>query len=77
LFLQKALKNASQPGSRLAFIPDSAIQSPLVAANITNGKNVELKSLRPKGSMANISYQLPLKATPGKVVEKILDFAVF
>ncbi len=50
------LKSASK--SRPSYLPDSAIESPLSG-------NVQLRSLRPKGSMANLRYQLPLKSDPG------------
>ena len=63
--MKKSMKNAGQD-SRASYMPDSAINSPLVGKNLSNGGSVELKSLRPRGSMANIRYPLPLKATPGK-----------
>ena len=60
------LKNVGK-NMRPSYLPDSALSSPLVG-NLPNGNmgSVELKALRPKGSMANMRYELPLKATPGK-----------
>ena len=66
--LQKLLKNVGK-NPRPSYLPDSALASPLLGS-LPNGNigNVQLKALRPKGSMANMRYELPLKATPGMCV---------
>ncbi|KAI0233822.1 hypothetical protein LSAT2_015978 [Lamellibrachia satsuma] len=62
--MKKMLKNVGK-NMRPSYLPDSALASPLLG-NLPNGNigSVELKALRPKGSLANMRYELPLKATP-------------
>ena len=67
---QKILKSGGK--KRPSFLPDSAIESPVLpngnASHVS--KNVQLRALRPKGSIANMQqYNLPLKATPGRNIE--------
>ena len=62
---QKLLKNGSS--KNVSLLPDSLTSSPAVEpGRASTGPGVQLKSLRPKGSMANLRYQLPLKPDPGK-----------
>ncbi len=69
---QKLLKNSNSK-QRPSFLPDSALQSPL--AELGNS-SVKLKSLRPKGSVANMNYSLPLRANFGKSIAKEVSFTV-
>ena len=62
------LKSSSK--QRPSFLPDSAVQSPLAELSASN---VTLKSLRPKGSMVNMNYSLPLRANFGMISKYIRE----
>ncbi|ELT93889.1 hypothetical protein CAPTEDRAFT_153587 [Capitella teleta] len=64
--IKKLLKSVSKSGQsdkkRPFFLPEAALESPMIL-NVKNSEKVKLKSIRPKSSLSNVGYPMPVKAT--------------
>jgi len=67
--IKKMLKSSQATGSRTSIISELD-SSPSAAKSVPNA-DVKLKSMRPRGSLANLQYELPLKSNPDIPVQTV------